>query len=104
MPLTTLPGDLDKIVLSYLPVCCVDGKYNNSGEISYNTTHLIVWKTLILKDTQLHKLKSIIYSPMTKVICQGSMDCMFYKSPFNGDISQWDISQVTDKCYMITEC
>ena len=33
-----------------------------------------------------------------------NMEYMFYKSTFNGDISQWDISNVTYTGGMFTEC
>lgn len=32
------------------------------------------------------------------------MYCMFEDSKFNGDISNWDVSNVTDKCKMFFRC
>ncbi len=32
------------------------------------------------------------------------MGSMFYKSVFNSDISNWDVSNVTDKCKMFFRC
>jgi surface protein len=31
------------------------------------------------------------------------MDCMFFKSQFNGDISDWDVSNVQDMSYMFPD-
>jgi surface protein len=105
-----LPNDIQNIVDEYIPDCCIDGTFLDSCEISdylkeseNNGRHIVVYKTLILSDIKLPNFISIKYEYNGKVILKGNVNHMLSFSKFNGDISRWDVSNVTDMSYMFYE-
>ena len=96
-----MPKCLTGIVLDYLPDAIVisDGKEYcvNSEDIqefkkSHKINEIHSIKTLKLSNISLRYLTKTF----GKVELYGDVSYMFYKSKFNGDISQWDISSVTN--------
>jgi surface protein len=95
-----LPKCVNGIVTSYIADCeVIDCKgdifYVNSDELHtiVNIKIINIYKKLFIKNNvKLDKTKSITGF----VVCDYNMDCMFSNSEFNGDISNWDVSNVTN--------
>ena len=68
-------------------------------DVSMRNAHLTSTRNMFrnfLNITEIEGLENLVTDEVT------DMSRMFYKSPFNGDISKWDVSNVTDDYGMFT--
>jgi surface protein len=105
MNLLVFPKAVSNIIVGY--ISDFDIVYDNGDVIGYNNgdiagitpnmKKIIIYKVLYLtKGIRIQHNCEIIGD----VVCIGDMSYMFESSVFNGDISNWDVSNLTDMCGM----